>query len=73
VAAGFGRGNRFDLAIGVPGESKGRYGDAGAVNVLYRDDRGYFGDQNDQFWWQASDGVRDEVEPGDEFGAALAN
>jgi hypothetical protein len=77
ATANFGKGRGADLAVGVPGEDKGgpspfmgEWG-LGAVNVLYSDEGGLRG-SDDQFWWQASDSLHDSGEKEDFFGAALA-
>ncbi len=62
-----------DLAIGVPGEGLGptrRY--AGAVNVLYGSPGGLTA-AGDQFWSQASAGVKGVAEDNEWFGSALAS
>ncbi len=68
LAAGDFNGDGFaDLAIGVPGENSAR----GRVNVIY----GAFGgltSSGNQRWTQGSDGILDDSEGGDGFGAALA-
>jgi hypothetical protein len=62
-----------DLAVGVPGESVGTIGQAGAVNVLYGSATGLQAlAPADQFWNQDTTGVRDKAETGDSFGASLA-
>lgn len=71
-----------DLAIGVPNESIGSIGSAGAVNVLYGSSNGLTS-AGDQLWHQDSPGVEgvaqtygigDDVIPvadGDNFGSSL--
>jgi FG-GAP repeat len=62
-----------DLAVGVPGESVGTIGQAGAVNVLYGSTDGLqVLAPADQFWNQDTTGVRDIAQAGDEFGTSLA-
>jgi hypothetical protein len=60
-----------DLAVGVPLEDIDGDGNAGAVNVLYGDELGLSGD-NDDFWHQDLATIDAVAEPGDGFGAALA-
>ena len=67
VSAGdFNSDGRPDLAVGVPGEDPG-----GLVQVLYGTATGLSASGN-QIWSQGSDGMRDDPEPGDGFGQALA-
>jgi FG-GAP repeat protein len=62
-----------DLAVGVSAEDVGDIVDGGAVNVLYGSPAGVQATApDDQSWTQDSTGVQDQVETGDEFGAALA-
>jgi hypothetical protein len=56
-----------DLAVGVPGEDVGSVQDAGAVNVLYGSAGGLTGTGSQLFTQPVS-----AIEPGDQFGAALA-
>jgi hypothetical protein len=68
---------RADLAIGAPGDGRpdgggatsGFVRSAGAVNVIYGGLAGLAPARN-QFWSQASPGIPDEAEPGDQFGMA---
>jgi len=60
-----------DLAVGVPLEDIDGDGNAGAVNVLYGDELGLSGD-NDDFWHQDLATIDAVAEPGDAFGSALA-
>jgi hypothetical protein len=76
VAANFGNSTEADLAFGVPGEDFSATNfDGGAVNILYGTSTGLATTGN-QFWHQNSSlggvTVLDQVEPADEFGAALA-
>lgn len=67
LAAGdFNGDGKDDLAIGVPGEDYG-----GAVAVIYGGANGLQTAGN-QLWMQGADTIRDKVEFGDKFGAALA-
>src|SRR5439155_10365720 len=74
LSAGDFNGDGFlDLAIGVPGESVGTIGTAGAVSVLYGSAGGLQAvAPNDQVWDQDTTGIRDRSEAGDGFGASLA-
>jgi hypothetical protein len=63
VAADFNNDGSADLAVGVPGEN----GSAGAVNVLYGSAGGLSGARSQVFFQ-----VGGAVEPGDQFGFALA-
>jgi FG-GAP repeat len=69
VARNFGKGAEADLAVGVPFEDIGRIEDAGGMNVIYGSPKGLTAAGN-QFWSQASPGIIDLAEPGDEFGYA---
>ncbi len=60
-----------DLAVGVPGESRGGDADAGAVNVLYGS-ASSLDEDGDQLLSQ-SGRVRGGPEPGDNFGWSLAS
>jgi hypothetical protein len=71
TAADFGKGARADLAVGVVFEDVGTVADAGAVNVIYGSANG-LSRAGDQFWHQASRGIADAAEAGDEFGFSLA-
>src|SRR5213594_4311213 len=67
-ADGFG-----DLAVSVSREDVGSIVDAGAVSVLYGSAQGLQSDRpDDQFWSQGSGGLREQAEPDDRFGEALA-
>ena len=70
-AGNFGRTGEADLAVGVPGESIGGIGAAGAVNVIYGTASGLASTGN-QFWHQNSSGSPDSAEEGDSFGSSLA-
>jgi len=70
-AGNFGRTGEADLAVGVPGESIGAIGAAGAVNVIYGTASGLANTAN-QFWNQNSAGSPDSAEEGDGFGSSLA-
>jgi len=68
LAVGNFNGDAFaDLAIGAPGENGGR----GAVHVLYGSASGLIA-TGSQYWTQASNGIADNPEAGDHFGATLA-
>jgi hypothetical protein len=69
-AGNFGRTGEADLAVGVPGESIGGLGAAGAVNVIYGTAGGLASTGN-QFWHQNSAGSPDSAEEGDRFGSSL--
>jgi FG-GAP repeat len=71
AAANLGRSTKADLAIGVPFESLGVIGGAGAVNVLYGAAVGLTS-IDDQFWTQNSAGVNGTAEEGDNLGWSLA-
>ena len=60
----------FDLAIGVPFESVGAIGEAGAVNVIYGSFFGLHRNamQSDQLWHQDRSGIMGASESGDHFG-----
>lgn len=60
-----------DLAIGVPAEGIGALLGAGGVNVIYGA-AGGLGPALAQFWSQASVGMPDPAEIGDDFGRCLA-
>lgn len=62
---------RDDLSIGVPGDSVGGAGDAGAVNVIYGR-RGGLREDPDQLWTQNTRGIKGVAEANDRFGWALA-
>src|SRR5262245_11994918 len=59
-----------DLAVGSPADVVDA-ADAGSVSVFYGTDVGLITD-DDQMFSQNSDGVVDDVEPGDQFGFSLA-
>ncbi len=61
-----------DLAIGVPNESIGSIGQAGAVSVIYGSAAGTTSAGN-QLWHQDSSGVRGGSETDDHFGSAVAS
>ena len=71
VSGDFDNDNRDDLAVGVPNDRVNGDAEAGAVNVIYGTSDG-LGFEDDQLWTQDSTGLDDVVEPGDEFGFALA-
>jgi hypothetical protein len=68
LQADFNNDGADDLAVGVPGEDVGGAVDAGAVNVLYGSGGGLTGAGSQQFTQPVS-----AVEPGDQFGTALAS
>jgi hypothetical protein len=70
AAADFNGDGFADLAVGVPLEDLSG-SDAGGVNVLYGG-AGGLSATNDQFWSQAANGIVDNAEAGDQFGAAVA-
>jgi hypothetical protein len=68
-----------DLAIGIPGESVGSTGDAGAVAIIYGSSVGLkssaAGDgsgRTDQLWHQNVAGIEENSESGDSFGYSVA-
>jgi FG-GAP repeat len=62
-----------DLAIGAWREELGSHDEAGAVSVLYGSAGGLQADApDDQFWHQASSGVKEAPDEQDFFGTALA-
>jgi FG-GAP repeat protein len=62
-----------DLAVGIQRKTVKGQDEAGAVQILYGSDDGIQADQpDDQLWTQDSPGVKDEAEPLDRFGSALA-
>jgi FG-GAP repeat len=71
VRADFDNDGFSDLAIGAPTESLGASSQAGAVTVLYATASGLTG-SGSQLFTQDTPGVPGGVEPGDQFGAALA-
>lgn len=60
-----------DLAVGVIGESIGKYANAGAVNIIYGA-AGGLTSANNKIWYQGLDGIEGTLEAGDYFGGALA-
>lgn len=60
-----------DLAIGTPGRTVGKTGDAGAVFVIYGSAAGLTAARS-QTWTLASDGVRGSPSSNDALGASLA-
>jgi hypothetical protein len=61
-----------DLAIGVPGESVAGFSEAGSVNMLYGSEGGLQDETpHDQNWHQNSSAIKDAVEAGDRFAAAV--
>lgn len=74
LAAGdFNSDGYYDLAIGVPLESIGTVGGAGAVHILYGSSSGLqTSSPADQFWHQGKPGVDDSEEMDDFFGIRLA-
>jgi hypothetical protein len=76
VATGTLNGDSFaDLAIGIPNETVGTSGTAGAVVVLYGSGTGLQAPATGnvaQLWTQASSAAFGPVEAGDKFGSALA-
>jgi FG-GAP repeat len=72
AAADFGRSGRDDLAIGQPGEDRGRILDVGAVTVLFGRTTG-LDSRHAQRWSQATPGVKGAAEAGDQFGSSLAH
>ena len=68
VVAGDFNGDGFDdLAVGAPGENSGR----GAVFVINGSESGLTGNGSKR-WRQGSDDIRDDDDPGDLFGIAMA-
>jgi hypothetical protein len=61
-----------DLAVGVPNESVGSAGRAGAVHVFYASHTAFFSTDDDQIWHQNVAGVDGTAEFADGFGTALA-
>lgn len=72
VVADFNGDFQPDLAVGVPFESVGDIGGAGAVNVLYSTGGGGPSGASSQLITQNTAGVGSDAETGDHFGAALA-
>lgn len=77
VATGTMNGDRFaDLAIGIPNETVGTSGTAGAVVMLYGSGTGLQAPATGnaaQLWTQASSATFGSAEVGDKFGSALAS
>lgn len=61
-----------DLAVGVPGESIGRVGGAGLVEVIYGSSSGPTA-RRSQAWTRGSSGVKGLVERDDHFGSSTAS
>jgi hypothetical protein len=59
-----GRGDAGELIVGVPGEAVDGHEGAGAVDVLY-------GDGTSQRWTEASNGIPNNPQNGDNFGKGL--
>jgi len=72
AAANFGRGDREDLAVGVPGKDVEGKSNAGAVIVLYGTNDGYFNTHDNSLLSQGQGEVVGRPDPNDAFGAALA-
>jgi hypothetical protein len=74
IAANFGKSAQADVAAAAIGEDLvgNSLPEAGAINVLYGTSTGLAAAGN-QFWTQDSAGVKDQAEPNDRFGEALAN
>jgi FG-GAP repeat len=71
VAAGDFDGDGFDdLLIGVPIEGLEGGAAAGAVNVIYGTPSG-LSSTGDQFWTQDTEGIRNDADPNDSFGASV--
>ncbi len=73
LLADFNNDGAGDLAVGVPWESVGSVGRAGAVNVLYGSVAGGLTGAGSQLFSQDSPGVGSTAEEGDAFGRALAS
>jgi hypothetical protein len=71
VAGDFNGDGVDDLAIGIPGEDVGSFGNTGAVNVVFGSFSGLTAAGN-QLWHQNSAGIQDTAQAGDLFGRALA-
>ena len=70
----FGNGFMADLAVGVPFQSVGGFGGAGAVNVIYGDNTTFppgLRALNNQLWTQDSQNIEGSSEAGDQFGRTL--
>jgi hypothetical protein len=73
LALGDFNGDSFmDLAVGVPDETLGLVGAAGAVNVMYGAEPGGLHTGGSQYLTQDQDDTAGTAEAGDHFGAALA-
>jgi hypothetical protein len=70
AAANFGKGDRGDLAIGVPDEDRS-FVNSGVVHALYGSASGLSA-TGAQLWDQGSPGIQEAPGTGDEFGWALA-
>ena len=66
-----GDGNE-DLAVGVPGETIGTIGRAGAVNIIYGQLIVGLTSAGNQFWHQDESDILDSAELEDRFGSTLA-
>jgi len=71
AAANLGRGDRADLAIGVPGQTVGMQGAAGEVNIVYGSRAG-LQSAGVQVWSQANVGSFDAPGANERFGDSLA-
>ena len=72
LTTGFFNADRFlDLAVGVPGEDRGRVKDSGAVHVFYGTAKGLTA-TGDVVFDQASRGIGGSAEAGDRFGSSVA-
>ncbi|HEY5786639.1 MAG TPA: FG-GAP repeat protein [Microlunatus sp.] len=72
LTTGFFNADRFlDLAVGVPGEDRGRTKDSGAVHVFYGTAKGLTA-TGDVVFDQASRGIGGSAEAGDRFGSSVA-
>lgn len=63
---------RKDLVVGIPGQSVSGQGNAGAVQVIYGSLAAGLVDAGKQVFMQGADGVDDQAEGGDQFGACVA-
>ena len=61
-----------DLVIGVPLDAVDGVNGAGAVHVLYGNAVGGLNADNDDYWHQGAGSAGGALEPGDEFGRAVA-
>ena len=71
AAADFGRRERSDLAVGVPGKQVGTRAAAGAVNVIYGSRVGLVSRGN-RLWTRSSTRLAGRAQAGEHFGEALA-